>query len=466
VLLMFSVTISTYSEPISKEKALSISNKWNAIKSIQKSLEISEVFTVEDAGIPAFYIFNYSDGGFVIVSADNKIHPILGYSRTGYLKPDPTNVQLTSWFNSYTEKIAYVVKNKEDNANENTLKEWISIENYDNSPSALKAGGASVPSLFEGNQTSRWAAWYPYSILTPDMEGSNGCVPLAVAQICKYWKHPKQGAGSTSYNQYYEGTTYTHSITHSDHLYNYDLMPFRLTYCGNGLENCDEGSWDILPGITDEQINEVGRLFYHSGLAVNMYWWTEGTYPPSSNWAQEMEDHLGFDSSWTYWSSSTIDNNPTSFKSALRTEIDNGRPVLFKYYRHAVVINGYEDDDYFYMAMGRGGWSDAYYYLFTSDADGVHPLVPHDTLYQAVTNLKPDCNIPTDINITTDLASSTVAAYQASSTISISSEISGTGSSGANIAFYAGEGVELSEGFKIETGAQLLINIETCGEPY
>jgi len=464
---MFSVTISTYSEPISKEKALSISNKWNAIKSLQKSLEISEVFTVEDAGIPAFYIFNYSDGGFVIVSADNKIHPILGYSRTGYLKPDPTNVQLTSWFNSYTEKIAYVVNNKEDNANENTLKEWIYIENFDNSPSALKAGGDNEESLFERYGTSRWAGWDPYDILTPDSNGSLGCVPLAVSQICKYWKHPKQGAGSTSYNQYYDGTTYTHSITHSDHIYNYDLMPFRLTYCGNGEENCDEGSFATIPGITNEQINEVAKLFYHNGLAVHMTWFgAGGTAGSCSTWAQEMEDHLGFDSNWNYWSSSAISNNPTGFKSTLRTDIDNERPILFRYDSHAVVIDGYEDDDYFHMAFGRGGSSDAYYYLFTSDADGVHPQVPTMTGYQAATNLKPDCNISANTNITTDIASTTVAAYQASNTISISSTICGSGSSGANIAFYAGEGVTLSEGFEIDLGAQMLVNIETCGEPY
>lgn len=458
-------TINGYSEPVSKEKALKISNKWIAKKAAKQAFEISDVFTVMDNSTPTFYIFNYVDGGFVIVSADTKIHPILGYSRTGYLKPDPSNIQLTSWFDSYIERINYVVNNKEDTENTNTLSKWSSIENS-NPSTALKSGGASVPSLFEGNQTSRWATWDPYDILTPGSDGSNGCVPIAIAQICKYWKHPKQGIGSTSYNQLFEGTTYTHSITHSDHLYNYDLMPFRLTYCGNGEENCDEGSFDIIPGVTSEQINEVAKIFYHSGLAVRKEWWGEPTFGTPSDWAQEMEDHLGFDSNWNYWSTTDISNNPTGFKSTLRTEIDNDRPVLFRYDQHAVVINGYEDDDYFHMAYGRGGFSDAYYYLFTSDADGVHPQVPTTTGFKAATNLKPDCNIPVNTTITSDLSSTSVAAYQASSTISISSTIEGTGSSGANIAFYAEDGITFSSGFEIELGAQLLLNIETCGDPY
>lgn len=110
-------------------------------------------------------------------------------------------------------------------------------------------------------------------------------------------------------------------------------MPFRLTYCGNGQPNCDEGSFDTIPGTTQEEIDEIGKLQYHAGVAVEMDWGT-GTYDSPEDWVSEMEDHFNYLSTWEYYDHYYIANNPEVFKAKLRTELDAGRPVLFNMYRN------------------------------------------------------------------------------------------------------------------------------------
>jgi len=127
----------------------------------------------------------------------------------------------------------------------------------DNSPlppnDEILSSEPDVPSLFETNKSSRWAYWQGYNQELPN--GNEICVPLAMAQIIKYYKFPTQGINNNSYlwnNQLL-------SIDFSNQWYNYNNMPFRLTYCAKGTETCNDNSWEIIPGTTDEQISEISR---------------------------------------------------------------------------------------------------------------------------------------------------------------------------------------------------------------
>lgn len=423
------LTCNVFGEPISKSKAITFAESW--FNKYDATAKASDVFTVyNDEKVPSFYVVNFSTGGFILVAANDKIHPMLGYSYSGYSKPDSTDKSTMSWFDSYSERIDYVVKNKTEKQNIKTKAKWDKVGSI--FQTNFKSTSSGVPSLFETYQTSRWGYWDPYNASTPD-GGTGICVPIAVAQICKYWKHPKQGTGSYSYTQIDdEGEPYLNEIDYSEFSYNYDLMPFRLTYCTNGLGPiCDDDNSGIIPGTATEQIEEVADLIYHSGLTVEMQWFPDtlpyGTYGYADAWAQQMENHLGFSSEWDYWSTSDIVNDSEGFKEAIRYDLDNERPVLFRYRTsggaHAVVINGYENNDYFYMAIGRGGSSDGYYYLFTEDDDGVHPPISENGGYFAVVNLKPDCPFSATVNITSDIDSSAGEVFQATSSITMSSII-------------------------------------------
>lgn len=444
-----------YSQEVTLQKAILVGKNWLGNK-ISNS-NTSDIYIITNNNDTSFYMINFVESGFVIVPYDERINPILAYSSHGHINPDTLDNAFSTLMNSYKTKIEYVKNNKNIKDNKLVKAKWESILNDNLNSSTEKS--VCVPSLFETNHTSRWASWDGYDDMLPGEDGTNICVPLAIAQICKYHKHPKQGEGS---NSYYVNNHYCY-IDYSQHLYNYDLMPFRLTYCGNGENNCDEGSFDFLPGISEEQKQEISKLIYHVGLGVEMHWneYTNnsGTYGLPNNWATVMSQHLGYKSNWSYWSNSDIDNDPETFKMAMRNSLLNNSPILFRVGGHAIVIDGFENENYFHGSYGRGGYTDGYYYLFLTDDDEIHLPLPAGSLYYAVVDIEPDFDFPQIVNITTPISTNSIKAYQALQLINISSIIDGNGLSGANIAIYAPE-VILSPGFEIKKGAELYIKNE------
>ena len=455
---MFLPTV-VFSKHVPESLAQKVSEKWIRIK-YNKEAVLDTIYVESYKNSNSFYIFNFKGGGFVIVSADDRINPILGYNYHGKLVIDEEDTAINALLRSYKEKIDFVKKNKSDNNNKNTKEKWTSILNDSILTDQRKSVILDVPSLFETEQTSRWAAWGGYNVMMPNQDATGSCVPLSMAQICKYHKHPKQGVGS---NSYYVNGHYCY-IDYSQYLYNYDLMPFRLTYCGNGGDNCDEGSFDFLPGITTENKEEISKLIYHVGLGVKMQWnyytiLQAGTYGPANLWAAVFSNYLGYKSTWTHWTDNEIHNNPETFKADMRDNLSLGFPILFRTGGHAIVIDGYEDEVYFHGAYGRGGYTDGYYYLFNSDADGIHLTLPSSTSYEAILDIELDYSFPESISITTTISASTTECYQSTNSVSISSTIDGNGSSGANISIYSKE-VTLDAGFEIKIGATLYINNE------
>ena len=144
------------------------------------------------------------------------------------------------------------------------------------------------------------AFWNPYFCMAPETQGAsihrgtNGCVPIAMSQK-DYFRFPLIGRGSNTYNYVIQinGQTSWESISENFNcFFDYDLMPFRLTECGNPdpYGNCDDESFDVT--ASQEEINEVGKLQYLAGVSVSMWWmstsdtpiWT-GTYSSPTHWA-------------------------------------------------------------------------------------------------------------------------------------------------------------------------------------
>jgi hypothetical protein len=70
--------------------------------------KISEVVTINaDDAEPALYVINYETGGFVILSADNRVEPILAYSESNYFESENVTYPegLVEWMD---EQKAYV----------------------------------------------------------------------------------------------------------------------------------------------------------------------------------------------------------------------------------------------------------------------------------------------------------------------------------------------------------------------
>lgn len=413
LIILCILSIKGFTEKVSIEKAKKIAENWGVLKMNRSKGDIDtdkKLHFVINADT-SLYVFNFINGGFVIVPSDDNSSPILGYSTDNHIDIDIIKPDLHDWLRYYADMVKF---NKENKPNQKVKAKWIEIDEC----MTLKSIQLTIPSLFESTNSSRWAYWKPYFNQAPPAqsqfnEGHNGCVPMGVAQVMKYFKYPLIGTGTGS--GYNNGNYFTQNI---NCFFNYDLMPFRLTYCGNGTNNCNDGSFNIIPGVTQANIDEVGKIQYIAGLAVEMHWigmgnpatTTSGTFGNTNDWVTAMSNHFYYTTptSSDHWNEFEISSNTSGFKNGLRSSLNNGYPILFRYDSsssgdgHLVVIDGYENDDFFHFSMGWGGAQDAYYYLFSSDYDGIHLPRPHISLWglDACMNIRPNCPPPQDRTVT------------------------------------------------------------------
>jgi len=473
LLLLCIISIQVFPEKVSKEKAKKIAENWGIMKMSRLKGDIGaekELYfiNIKDTSL---YIFNFKSEGFVIVPTDDHTCPILAYSIDNHIDLNHINPMLRDWLAYYSDMVKFNKKKPQDKKDKD---KWQEIEDG----ISLKSVQASVPSLFETTNSSRWAYWRPYFNQAPQAqsqfyEGYNSCVPGGIARIMKYFKFPLIGTGIGS--GYNNGSYFTQNI---NCFFNYDLMPFRLTYCGNGQNNCNDGSFDIIPGISQAQIDEVGKIQYMAGLAVGMNWLgmgdpnyiITGTYNTTIDWANGMANHFYYalPTNSDYWNSSEISADPTGFKNNLRSSLNSSYPALFRYDTstngggHLIVIDGYENNEYFHFSMGYGGAQDAYYYLFSSDNDGVHLPRPHVDLWglDACLNIRPNCPSNQDLTVSNKTISNGGSELiQSGNDLSMDHVII---QSGGRAAFRANHAIVISNNFEVAIGGEILMLCKPC----
>lgn len=223
------------------------------------------------------YIFNFRDG-FTIVSADDAVVPILGFSLTGKYIEKNQPPALIDLIEHYKDQIDYAIKSRIKGSDE-TLSLWSFYTNSDNN----RDSNCKIwPKYFivnpllttTWNQNCYYNAKCPYDVKAPSYPVNycnhvpNGCVALAMAQVMKYWDYPTNGTGS---HGYYDGASNPdaygyQSANFGTTTYDWDAMPNVLT--GSGLPTDGKSS--------SNSIDAVSTLIYHCGVSVDMdygYMW-------------------------------------------------------------------------------------------------------------------------------------------------------------------------------------------------
>lgn len=286
-----------------------------------------------------FYILNDTiNKGFVIVSADKRVWPILGYSTEGSFNEKQQPEAFTTWMDNKKKEIEFTKKNnlKPDSA---TVASWQNL-----SLKSASTTSTSVDPLLE----TKWDQGCFYNELCPsDVKSSycghtpTGCVATAMAQIMKYWNYPTKGKGSNSY-----------------------------TNAKYGIISADFGSttyqWDQMPDSLIGSNNAVATLMYHCGVAANMQY---DTYASSTFFYPESFVDF-FDYSSTAELKQRGSYSTDEWIDMFKTELDLGHPILYEngnmYGEHAYVCDGYlgnQDAVYFHFNWGWGGINDGNYLI-------------------------------------------------------------------------------------------------------
>ena len=334
---------------------------------IPKSLYITEDYTISKESIEMYYVFNFNLNGFVIVAADNSVHPILGYSfKNGYTDKN-ISPEFAFWMNNYTDQIYYVINNNLLSSSEIDA-EWSHLDTFAESFISEKEINTVAPLL-----QSTWDQGHCYNILCPvDQVGSGGhvwagCVATAMGQVMYYYRYPQQGQGSHSYYSSYGYLSADFAST----TYDWNAMS---NYCmNNNLE--------------------IPKLLYHLGISVDMNYSPDGSGAYMDDAANSLVDYFKYSSSIETGYKNNF--SESQWATLLKNELDNNRPILYAGYQpnyasgHAFVCDGYQGTDFFHFNWGWSGYYDGYYFL-----NNLNPGYNFTIGQMAIYNVYPASNYP------------------------------------------------------------------------
>ena len=323
-----------------------------------------------EGGAGAFYVVPLADSGgdaagYVVVSADTRITPVMAFSGDGEFTADSANPLLAivasdaarateALAGSETSKIKLLSKTASDAQSENEAK-WSALlaerplAKTKNLLTAASIADVRVDTLIatRWNQNKSKYGDDCYDYYTPNHYPC-GCVATAFAQLLYYHRAPS-GAVQTRWD------------------------------CSG--DNGSGGKWSMAAGTTlgpwewssmaaspssAAERQAVGRLTWDLGRLCNMNYGKSGSGAEMLTIRRRLQEELACASSQAYFCESGIDT--ATLKKAAIPSLDAKLPVLLAIFNssgaHAVMGDGYGysgGDFYLHINMGWGGSSDAWY---------------------------------------------------------------------------------------------------------
>lgn len=317
-----------------------------------ENIKLADVYT-QTNGDAALYRFQLPDVGFVIVSASMTTPPVLAYSFKNSFELIPP---VEGLFDLYKKEIAYAEKERWD-AKPKAAAAWARYLAEDFSPQkdASNEVGPLLTTLWNQNKFyNTYCPWDAASGSYYDYRVPNGCVALACAQILNYYRYPEHGYGSSTYvPQGYPRQTVNFGQSH----YNYDAM-------------CN---------VPTSYANEIAKLAYHFGVAIQMAYGVDGSGANSDKAKEKLVNTFKYDQNIaSYYRSLYLDTMVTEYIQILKNEFDHRRVVYYSGCSedfsncHAYVLDGYDDEDRFSINYGWGGSSNGFYAIDNFVAGPMH----------------------------------------------------------------------------------------------
>jgi hypothetical protein len=379
-------TMATQAAPLSPQQAQGIAKQY-LIKAIGISSNptLSLYQTLHDGnGTPSIYIYNIGEDGFMLVSAEDLVDPVLGYSFSG--KYDSTRVadnfkQMLDGYSNAIDRMRQAMNaGQKVTPTKRTIQERAALNGEDNNIFAATPA-KDVSALVE----TQWGQGYGYDNYCPSYSGNSdghavvGCVALAMAQVIRYHQYPNVGFGSYSYVHSVYGTL---TANFASSYYNYANMPTSV-------------EWNS----SQDEINAVSLLCYHCGVSVGMNYqnvnYTTGSGSQTEHIVSGLR-HFGYFGAY-YQSRGGSTATKAIFDSLVLNDLNRGLPVVCSgtgdSYGHAYVCDGYMSrTNRYHFNWGWDGWQDGYYTMddmngFSSDQGAVLNIHPSylgtgfDTIY-------------------------------------------------------------------------------------
>ena len=332
-----------HAAPITREQAQQVARQFMATQpSMAMNMHRAQLSMWQPVALVAdeasYYVFNIDENaGFVIVSGDDRMEPILGYSEQGSFDADQLPEHVRAWLASYADQLNYLNTHPQSHA---------------------KRAGATSMAAIKPMLNCQWYQKEPYNNLCEMDPVTNkrcvtGCVATAMAQIMFYWKYPaKTKATIPSY------TTTTRSIITKA----YAPTVLNWSYMQNSYKNVTSTTF----------MDAVATLMVLCGCSIEMDYTSSVSSSTSAVVPNAMRTYFGYASSVH-----REDRNhyqASQWNKLIYGELAAGRPVLYSGQSsgggHAFVVDGYDGNGKFHVNWGWDGKYNGYFLLSALDTEG------------------------------------------------------------------------------------------------
>lgn len=384
VLLLFSLIfpLSVSAKIVTPSQALRVANSFFSQTKVMQagsvdltlswtSSDISDKASPSSVEDPAFYVFVPKNSkGFVIVSGDDAIVPIIGYSfENPAPSADDVPVNMKEWLGIITEAVQDLRSHNISSPLE-VQKRW-----------ANPRPSAAVKEL----ETALWGQGSPFNDQCPTYKGEKcltGCVITAAAEVLQYHKHPAESHGVTEpYRSERDDAVIDMPERNLNHPIHWeDMLP---NYHGS---------------TSQAQKDAVSQLMADLGSAMQVKYGTSATSSSTSNLPHVLYEYYNYSPSACMIS--RADYSDEQWKEYIMEDIDNDCPIIYRATNetsnagHSFILDGYSDGNEYHFNWGWEGKGNGYYAL-----DMMNPRSDRNYCrkQKCLKGLKPDDGAPMEI---------------------------------------------------------------------
>ena len=296
-----------------------------------------------EEGDTCYYVVQFEPEGWALISADDRVQPLIGYSDKGLFQKEEAPEAALFWLEKRAKEIQVIKSLKGLKRDLNWEAHSLRSDNKENIIKPLIK--------VNWNQNGAYAKYCPI-----DKKGKRalvGCVAVAMAQVMSVYQYPKAPKGNGVYWKPNESQS---------------------TYIT--LKNEKPYDWEKIMSGADNK-DEVARLLYHCGVAVRM------KYGADASTAYMEDIREGFIHNFSYRHDSlkhyvklydeiTGENSFTRhaysderWSNLILNELKQGRPIIYSLglLSHAANVDGFDGVNAFHLNYGWGGESNGYYTL-------------------------------------------------------------------------------------------------------
>ena len=369
-----------FAKEVSQDEASQVALRLMAQKGVSVE-SVKSVTPVYSGGVKSYYAVNFEPQGWTLVSADDVVSPLIGYSAKGAFAVDQMPSNMSGWLDLRAEEIAEC----------KTLTTARS-KDWDKVPVMTMATSKIDPII-----TVTWNQGSPYNAYCPKNSSGTayvGCVAVAMAQAMSVAQYPPRPQGAKTNKTAVFGELYC----------NYDNEP--------------DYNWsNIMSGANS--YDDVARLLWHCGMSIDMNYTLSGSGAYTSKVPEALKTYFSYPDAVTYYSRENYSDS--DWKAMLLAELEAGRAVIYCGYPasggsgHCFNLDGYDGSGAYHVNWGWGGAGDSYYTLDQLKSQ----VVPGGSVMEftvghgMVVNVRAPSDKPSDIT----LSNTTVVEKQPAGTV-------------------------------------------------